>query len=120
MADVELNVPKKALKHYHAGMQKLGKGDSEKGIAELEKAIEFFPSYYAARLGWARALRFKKRYAEAHAIVESLQQICRKRAVPRIARRISLLSLKRREEDIQELETAARSVDSNWAAHLYL
>src|ERR1051325_8263555 len=42
MADVDLNVPKNALKHYHAGMQKLGNGESEKGIAELRAAIDAY------------------------------------------------------------------------------
>ena len=120
MADVDLNVPKKALKHYQAGMQKLGNGDSEKGIAELKTAIEFFPSYYAARLELARELRFKKRYDEALEIVEPLPRIAPKRAEPHIERGIVLLSLKRREEAIQDLETAVRMVESNWAAHLYL
>ena len=120
MADVDLNVPKKALKHYHAGMQKLGKGDSEKGIAELRTAIELFPNYYAARLELARELRFTKRYSEALEIVEPLAQIAPRRAEPRIERGILLLSLRRREEAIQELEAALSRGEANWAAHLYL
>ena len=100
MADVDLNVPKKALKHYHAGMQKLGKGESEKGMAELRKAIDIFPNYYAARLELARELRFKKRFDEALDVVEPLPQIAPRRAEPRIERGIILLSLKRLEDAI--------------------
>ena len=119
-ADVDLNVPGKALKHYHAGMQKLGKGDSEEGIAELRTAIDIFPSYYAARLELGRELRFKKRFAEALEIVEPLSQIAPRRADPRIERGIILLSLKRREDAINELEAALRLTEASWAAHLYL
>ncbi|HEU4509603.1 MAG TPA: hypothetical protein VFR78_15265 [Pyrinomonadaceae bacterium] len=120
MADVDLNVPKKALKHYHAGMQKLGKGESEKGMIELRHAIDLFPSYYAARLELGRELRFKKRFAEALDVLEPLPQIAPKRAEPRIERGIALLSLQRREEAVHELESALRLAEASWAAHLYL
>ncbi|HEY5885297.1 MAG TPA: tetratricopeptide repeat protein [Pyrinomonadaceae bacterium] len=120
MADVDLNVPKQALKHYQAGMQRLGNNESDKGIAELRKAIEIFSSYYAARLELGRELRFKKRFAEALEIVEPLPQIAPKRADPRIERGIVLLSLKRREEAISDLEAALRLAEASWAAHLYL
>ena len=120
MADVDLNVPQKALKHYHAGMQKLGKGESEKGMAELRQAIHLFPSYYAARLELGRELRFKKRFTEALDVLEPLPQIAPKRAEPRIERGIALLSLKRREEAVHELESALRLAEASWAAHLFL
>jgi tetratricopeptide (TPR) repeat protein len=120
MADVDLNVPKKALKHYHAGMQSLGKGESEKGIAELRAGIEIFPSYYAARLELGRELRFKKRFTEALDVVEPLLQIAPKRAEIFIERGIILLSLQRREESINDLEAALRISEQSWAAHLYL
>jgi tetratricopeptide (TPR) repeat protein len=120
MADVDLNVPKKALNHYHEGMQKLGKGESEKGIAELRAAIDAYPSYYAARLELVRELRFKKRFDDALEAVEPLSQIAPRRAEPRIERGIILLSLKRREEAVNELEAALRLTEANWAAHLYL
>ncbi|HEX7332475.1 MAG TPA: tetratricopeptide repeat protein [Pyrinomonadaceae bacterium] len=120
MADVDLNVPKKALKHYHAGMQKLGKGESEKGMAELQTAIDIFPNYYAARLELGRELRYKKRFTEALDIVEPLSQIAPRRAEPRIERGIILLSLKRHEDAIPELESALRIAEASWAAHLYL
>ena len=120
MADVDLNVPKKALKHYHAGMQKLGKGESEKGMADLQTAIDIFPNYYAARLELGRELRFKKRFTEALDVVEPLAQIAPRRAEPRIERGIILLSLKRHEDAITELEAALRIAEASWAAHLYL
>ena len=120
MADVDLNVPKKALKHYQAGMQKLGKGESEKGMAELQTAIDIFPNYYAARLELGRELRFKTRFSEALDVVEPLAQIAPRRAEPRIERGIILLSLKRHEDAITELEAALRIAEASWAAHLYL
>jgi Tfp pilus assembly protein PilF len=120
MADVDVNVPGKALKHYHSGMAKLGKGESEKGIVELRKAIEIFPTYYAARLELARELRFKKRFSEALEVAEPLPQIAPKRAEPRVERGINMLSLGRKEEAIQELEAALRLTEASWAAHLYL
>jgi tetratricopeptide (TPR) repeat protein len=120
MADVDLNVPKKALKYYQSGMQKLGKGESEKGMAELQTAIDIFPNYYAARLELGRELRFKKRYSEALDVVEPLAQIAPRRAEPRIERGIILLSLKRHEDAITELEAALRIAEASWAGHLYL
>lgn len=120
MADVDLNVPKKALKHYHSGMQKLGKGESEKGMAELRMAIDMFPNYYSARLELGRELRFKKRFDEALDVIEPLPQIAPRRAEPRIERGIVLLSLKRHDDAISELESALRIAEASWAAHLYL
>jgi tetratricopeptide (TPR) repeat protein len=120
MADVDLNVPGKALKHYHSGMEKLGKGESDKGIIELRKAIEIFPNYYSARLELGRELRFKKRFPEALEVVEPLPQIAPKRAEPRIERGINMLSLGRKEAAIQDLEAALRLAEASWAAHLYL
>lgn len=120
MADVDLNVPREAQKHYEAGKQKLEKGDFAKAIAELRTAVEMFPSYYAARLELGRELRFKKRYSEALEIVEPLSQIAPRRAEPRIERGIILLALERREDAVDELEAALRLGESSWAAHLYL
>lgn len=120
LADVDLNVPKKALGHYHKGMLSLSNGESEKGIAELRAAVEIFPSYYVARLELGRELRFKKKFNEALQVVEPLLQIAPKRADPRIERGIILLSLQRRDESITDLEAALRLSEASWAAHLYL
>jgi tetratricopeptide (TPR) repeat protein len=120
MADVDLNVPKKALKHYETGMKKLDKGDSAQAIAEFQSAIGIFPSYYAARVELGRELRLLKRFPEALEVVEPLKTIAPKRAEPRIEYGIILLALQRRDEAINELETAVRLGESSWAAHLYL
>jgi tetratricopeptide (TPR) repeat protein len=120
MADVDLNVPKKALKHYTAGMRKLEKGDSEQGISELKTAIELFPTYYAARLELGRELRLRKRFVEALEAIEPLGQIAPKRADPRIEKGIVLLGLQRRQDAVVELEAALRLAEGSWAAHLYL
>jgi len=120
MADVDLNVPKKALKHYETGMKKLGNGDSARAIEEFQAAIDVFPSYYAARIELAREVRLRKRFSEALDVVLPLKEIAPKRAEPRIEHGIILLALQRRDEAVDELETAVRLGESNWAAHLYL
>ena len=120
MADVDLDVPKKALKHYNAGMKKLGKGDSAQGIAELRTAVELYPAYYAARLELGRELRLQKRFQEALEVIQPLIQIASRRAEPHVEHGIILLALERREESIKELTTALQLRESDWAAHLYL
>jgi Tfp pilus assembly protein PilF len=120
MADVDVNVPKKARKHYETGMKKLQKGDSAQAIAELRAAIEVLPSYYAARLELGRELRLRKRFPEALEVVEPLAELAPKRAEPRIEQGIILLALQRRDEAVHALEAAVRLGESNWAAHLYL
>ena len=120
MADVDVNVPKNALKHYHAGMKKLEKGDSAEAIKELRTAVEIHPEYYAARLELGRELRIKKRFDEALPVIQPLTQIAAKRAEPHIELGIVLLGLERRDEAIDALNTALRLEEPNWAAHLYL
>jgi tetratricopeptide (TPR) repeat protein len=120
MADVDLNVPKKALKHYETGMKNLDKGNSAQAIAELQAAIEIFPNYYAARLELGRELRLRKRFPEALEVVEPLVALAPKRADPHIEHGIILLGLERRDDAIAELEAALRLGESSWAAHLYL
>jgi len=120
MADVDLNVPKKAQKHYETGMKKLEKGDSTQAIVELRAAIKIFTSYYAARLELGRELRLRKRFPEALEVVEPLAALAPKRAEPRIEHGIILLALQRRDDAIHQLEAALRLGESSWAAHLYL
>jgi tetratricopeptide (TPR) repeat protein len=120
MADVDLHVPRKALKHYQAGMQKLGKGESVEGIVELQTAIEIFPPYYAARLELGRELRLRKRFSEALETIQPLLELAPKRTDPRIEKGILLLALERRDEAVHELEAALRLEEVSWAAHLYL
>jgi tetratricopeptide (TPR) repeat protein len=120
MADVDLNVPKKALKHYETGMKKSDKGDSAQAVAEFRAAIEIYPSYYAARLELGRELRLSRRFPDALEVVQSLAALAPKRAEPRIEHGIILLALQRRDDAIHELEAALRLGESSWAAHLYL
>lgn len=120
MADVDLNVPKKALKHYQAGMKKLEKGDSAQGINELRAAVELHPTYYAARLELARELRLQKRFQDALEIARPLNQIAPRRPEPHIEHGIILLALERRAESVKELSTALQLRETDWATHLYL
>src|SRR5689334_8002874 len=59
-ADVDLLVPKEALKHYRAGVKSLEGGDSERAVKELQDAIKAYPDYYAARLELGREMRRQK------------------------------------------------------------
>ena len=119
-ADIDLEVPKPALKHFRAGVKALDEGDSARAIKELQTAIELHPKYYAARLELARELRLRKRPAEAETVLLLLKEIAPKQVDPRIEYGIVLLALERREEAIRELETALRLEEPNWAAHLFL
>ena len=119
-ADVDLDVPKKALKHYKDGMKKLEKRESAQGITELQTAIEMYPTYYAARLELGRELRLRKRFQEALEIIQPLMRIAPRRAEPHIEHGIILLALERREESVNEFNAALRLGEANWAAHLYL
>lgn len=119
-ADVDLNVPKDAQKHYRAGMKALESADSQRAVEELQKAIAAYPKYYAARLALGRELRLQKKFDEAANVLESLPQIAPGRAEPRIEYGIVLLNLKRRPEAARELNEAIRLEEASWAAHLYL
>jgi Flp pilus assembly protein TadD len=120
MADVDLNVPKAALKHYRAGTKALKNGDSARAIAELREAVTAYPDYYAARLELGRNLRLEKRFIEAEEILNPLPQIAPKRAEPRLEYGIVLLELKRPDEAATELRQALQLEEANWATHLYL
>jgi len=120
MADVDLNVPKNAVKHYNAGMKKLDKGESAEAIKELKTAVEIYPQYYAARLELGRELRLQKRFQEALPVIQPLTGIAPKRTEPHIECGIVLLELERRKEAIEELNAALRLEEPNWAGHLYL
>lgn len=119
-ADVDLNVPKDAQKHYRAGMKALESADSQRAVEELQKAIAVYPKYYAARLALGRELRLQRKFDEAANVLESLPQIAPGRAEPRIEYGIVLLNLKRRPEAARELNEAIRLEEASWAAHLYL
>jgi len=120
MADVDVNVPKQAVKHYTAGMKKISKGDSAGAIAELQLAIGIYPAYYAARLELGRELRLQKRFPEALQVIEPLFEIAPRRVDPLIEQGIVMLALERREDAIRALTSALSLEENNWAAHLYL
>ena len=119
-ADVDLNVPKEAQKHYRAGVKALQSGDSQGAVQMLQKAIEIYPNYYAARLALGRELRLQKKFEEAANVLEPLRQIAPGRAEPKIEYGIVLLNLERRQDAASELIEAVRLEEPSWAAHLYL
>ena len=119
-ADVDLRVPKEAIKHYREGMEALELGDAAHAISELQAAIAAYPEYYAARLELGRELRLQKRFAEAEKTLQPLGKIAPTRAAPRIEYGIVLLELQRREEAARELSEALALEEGNWATHLYL
>lgn len=119
-ADVDLNVPKDALKHYRAGMKALETSDAPRAVKELQAAIRLHPDYYAARLELGRELRTQKRLSEAEETLRPLDRIASARAEPRVEQATVLLLLNRREDAIKKLQDALRLEETNWAAHLYL
>lgn len=119
-ADVDLDVPKAALKHYRDGMKALTSGESTRGMAELREAIAIYPDYYAARLELGRELRLAKQYKQAEEILSPLSRIAPKRAEPRLEYGIVLLELRRSGEAAAELRQALKLEEANWATHLYL
>ncbi|SRR6266498_332626 len=119
-ADVDLNVPKAASKHYRNGTKALKSGDSVSAVAELREAIAAYPNYYAARLDLGRELRLEKRFKEAEDVLNPLAQIAPGRSEPRLEYGIVLLELKRPDEAAIELREALQLEEANWATHLYL
>src|SRR5712692_3069675 len=120
MADVDINVPKEALKHYRAGMKALGDDKSDHAIAELQEAVKTYSEYYAARLQLGRELRRLKRSKEAEEILRPLNDIAPKRVEARIEYGIALLELQRRSEAAESLLAAVQLEEANWVAHFYL
>lgn len=119
-ADVDVNVPKQAVRHYKAGMKALERGDSVNAVTELRRAVELYDKYYVARLELGRELRKQKRYDEATLVLEPLSHIAPRRPEPRVLRAAALLALGHREQAIEELRAALNLDDTNWEAHLYL
>jgi tetratricopeptide (TPR) repeat protein len=119
-ADVDLNVPKAASKHYRNGTKALKSGDSASAVAELREAIAAYPNYYAARLELGRELRIKKRFPEAADVLNPLPQIAPRRAEARLEYGIVLLELQRPDDAATELRRALELEEANWATHLYL
>jgi tetratricopeptide (TPR) repeat protein len=119
-ADVDLHVPKAALKHYQAGAKALSSRDSARAESELRLAIEGYPDYYAARLDLGREFRQQKRYKEAEEVLNPLPQVAPRRAEPRLELGTVLLELNRRDEAVSQLRAALQLEETNWATHLYL
>ncbi|MEK6279750.1 MAG: tetratricopeptide repeat protein [Acidobacteriota bacterium] len=119
-ADVDLNVPKAAVKHYRAAMKALDHGDGTTAITELQLAVKLYDHYYAARLELGQALRKEKRYEEAAQVLRPLAQIAPRRVEPRIANGAALLSLGHRDAAVEELRVALILDDANWEAHFYM
>lgn len=120
MADVDLNVPKEAQKHYLAGMKNLEAGKSSQAIREFQSAVAKHFTYYAARLELGRELRQQKRLPEAEEVLLPLLEIAPNRADPRLELGIVELMLNRRAEAIGSLREALARHENNWATHLYL
>ena len=119
-ADVDLNVPKAALKHYRAGSKALKDNNFEVAEKEFRQAIADYHDYYQARFDLGRELRFRKRFADGAEILFPLLQIAPKRADPRVEYGICVLELNRRDEAVMELRRAVELDQYNWASHLYL
>ena len=112
-ADIDLHVPKEAVKHYKAAIKALEKSDSVNGVRELRLAIERYDRYYAARLELGRELRKQKLYEEAIVILQPLSHIAPKKPEPRVLNAASLLALGHRERAAEELRVALTLDDTN-------
>jgi tetratricopeptide (TPR) repeat protein len=119
-ADVDLSVPKEALKHYRAGMKALDEGRDERALAELGEAVKAYPKYYAARVELGRVLRDKKRFAEAEEALRPLLVIAPKHPEVWLQHAVVLLDLARRDEAAGELKQSLALDERDWAAHYYL
>lgn len=119
-ADVDVDVPKAAVKRYQAGMKALSENNSEKARTEFKGAIELYPKYYGARLELGRELRLQKQFQEAEGVLRPLVQLGPKHAEAHIELGSVLLSLGKRKEAAEELSGAVQLEETNWAAHLYL
>lgn len=119
-ADVDLVVPKEALKNYRAGLKALMDNDPARAVVKFQEAIKIYPEYYAARLDLGRELRRQKRLKEAEEIMAQLRSIAPKRAEPLVEQALVLLDLQRRAEAASELKAALELEEENWAAHFYL
>jgi tetratricopeptide (TPR) repeat protein len=120
MADVDADVPRKAVEHYLAGVSALRSGDSKRAVAEFKKAIAAHPNYYAARLEYGRELRRRGELGEAEAVLRPLREIAPRKVEPRVDYALVLLDLGRREEAVAELEFAAGIAGAGWEPHYYL
>jgi tetratricopeptide (TPR) repeat protein len=119
-ADVDANVPRKAVEHYLAGVKALRGGDPQRASSEFKKAIAAHPNYYAARLEYGRELRQRGELAEAESVLSPLREIAPRKAEPRIEYALVLLDLGKRDGAVAELEFAADLPGAEWEPHYYL
>ena len=120
MADVDLNVPDAALKHFRKGSEALRSGRTSEGVKELKAAIDAHPKFYTARLELGRELRAQKRFNEAEDALKPLGEIAPRRAESRIEYAIVLLALGRTKEAADQLRKALVLEESNWVTQLHL
>jgi tetratricopeptide (TPR) repeat protein len=120
MADVDLNVPESALKHFRKGAEALRSGKTADAVKELKVAIEVYPKFYTARLELGRELRAEKRFTEAEETLKPLGEIAPRRAESRIEYAMVLLALGRSTEAANELRKALDLEEANWVTHLHL
>jgi tetratricopeptide (TPR) repeat protein len=119
-ADVDLDVPKAAQKHYHAGLKALEGRDSARALTEFQEAVKLHPEFYAARLELGRELAAQKRYEDAVETLMPLGRIAPKRPEWRTEYGKVLYALKRPQEAVGELLEALRLQEANWETNFYL
>lgn len=119
-ADIDVQVPKEAVKHYQAGTKALKDDNFVVAEKELRQAIELYQNYYAARLELGRELRVRKRFADGAEVLFPLLQLAPNRADPRVEYGACLLELKRPDEAALELRRAIELEETSWVSHLYL
>jgi tetratricopeptide (TPR) repeat protein len=120
MADVDLNVPEAALKHYRRGLEALRAEKTEEAAKAFKAAVEAYPKFYSARLELGRQLRAQKRFSEAEAALRPLGEIAPKHAESLVEHAIVLLALGKQKEAAAELRKALLLEEANWVTHLHL
>jgi tetratricopeptide (TPR) repeat protein len=120
MADVDVNVPKDAQKHYREAMKAITAKAPDRAIPEFQAALRISPDYYSARLELGRALRIQKRFQEAAEALEPLARLAPRREEARVEYGIVLMALNRRDEAVEQLREAVQLEETDWVPHLYL
>jgi tetratricopeptide (TPR) repeat protein len=119
-ADVDLDVPKSAQKHYRAGLKALEGRDSTRALKEFQEAIKIHPEFYAARLELGRELAAQKRYQDAAEAFQPLERIAPKQSAWQTEYGKVLYNLKRPEEATGVLLAALRLREADWETNFYL
>ena len=120
MADVDADVPRRAVEHYLAATKALRGGDWKRAAPEFKKAIAAHPNYYAARLEYGRELRRRGDPGEAEVTLRPLREIAPRKVAPRVEYALALLALGRRDGALAELEFAVGLPGGGWEPHYYL